>query len=74
MKEVVGVAREEWQEKVELESRKKVELALQEQQAVWDKRYAYHGKFHIIIAYSSWCKFLSSSNAKICTLCEMNDA
>ena len=40
MKEVVGVAREEWQEGVELEIRKKVEVALQEQQAVWDKRYA----------------------------------
>ena len=40
MKEAVGVAREEWREGVELENRKKVELALQERQAIWEKRYA----------------------------------
>lgn len=40
VKEAVGVAREEWQEGVELENRKKVELALQERQAIWEKRYA----------------------------------
>ena len=39
MKEAVGVAREEWQEGVELENKKKVELALKEQQAIWDKRW-----------------------------------
>ena len=49
MKEAVDVAKEEWQEGVELENRKKVELALQEQQAVWDKRYTYY--------YPSGCRF-----------------
>ena len=39
MKEAVGVAKEEWQEGVELENRKKVELALKEQEAIWDKRW-----------------------------------
>ena len=39
MKEAVGVAREEWQEGVELENRKKMELALKEQEAIWGKRW-----------------------------------
>ena len=39
MKEAVGMAREEWQEGVELENKKKVEVALKEQQAIWDKRW-----------------------------------
>ena len=39
MKEAVGVAKEEWQEGVELDNRKKVELALKEQEAIWDKRW-----------------------------------
>ena len=39
VKEAVGVAREEWREGVGLENRKKVELALQERQAIWEKRY-----------------------------------
>ena len=47
MKEAVGVAREEWQEGVEFENRKKVELALKEQQAVWDKKYVYYRSCHM---------------------------
>ena len=41
MKEAVSVAREEWQEGVEQENRKKVELILKEQQVAWDKRYIF---------------------------------
>ena len=39
VREAVGVAREEWQEGAEQESRKRVELALKEQQEIWSKRY-----------------------------------
>ena len=66
MKEAVGVAREEWQEGVELENRKKVELALQEQQAVWDKKYAYYRLFH------SANSKLSSNNSKSCDILNLN--
>ena len=39
MKEAVGVAREEWQEGVEQENKKRMELALKEQELVWDKKF-----------------------------------
>ena len=41
VKEAVGVAREEWQEGVGQEDKKRVELALKEQELVWNKRYEF---------------------------------